>query len=193
MQAGIGHADYAHTLQCRHEDLKYRQIEIHQRYIDNARRTVDEKAEQLKSIATLSALLAGFSTVMLVEVSINANVSWILVAFYGTFTSMVIGLNALSMINCTFILVGILKYDCANPTHSIEEFWKLRCEDDWKRSFKAFTLGVPLLFVSLGLLGWIVFYEFLVTSILVSCVSVLTLFIYLNQIHKKRDPTAAEV
>ena len=55
-----------------------------------ARRHVDGKSRQLKSISHLSALLAGFSTVMLVEVTIPSAISPLLVTFFCVSTCLVV-------------------------------------------------------------------------------------------------------
>jgi len=52
---------------CRDEDIIQRDLENERRKIDDARRCVDEKAQQLKSLSQQSALIAGFSMVVLVE------------------------------------------------------------------------------------------------------------------------------
>lgn len=56
-------ADTAWEINCREEDLKYRAVENERREVDDARRAVNEKAEQLKAISGLSALVAGFAMV----------------------------------------------------------------------------------------------------------------------------------
>ena len=56
-------ADAAWEINCREEDLKYRAVENERREVDDARRAVNEKAEQLKAISGLSALVAGFAMV----------------------------------------------------------------------------------------------------------------------------------
>lgn len=56
-------ADVAWEINCREEDLKHRAVENERRYVDDARRAVNEKAEQLKAVSGLSALVAGFAMV----------------------------------------------------------------------------------------------------------------------------------
>ena len=55
---------------CRQEDMQQRALENERRAIDDARRAVDEKAQQLKSLSHQSALIAGFSMVVIVEIEI---------------------------------------------------------------------------------------------------------------------------
>ena len=54
----------------------------------------------------------------------------------------------MAMLNCTLILVIILKHDCSQPTGSsmtptqmFLDFWETRCEEDWQSSFKQFRMG----------------------------------------------------
>lgn len=68
----------------------------------------------------------------------------------------------IAMLNSTFILVAIFKYDCHKRDVTFEKFWRtrcfkhlpfilpllismllslLRCEADWELSYKAFTIG----------------------------------------------------
>src|SRR5262249_10352147 len=52
------------AIQHRREDINYRRQEIEQRNLVNRRREIDEKNEQLKNIANIAALIAGFSLVL---------------------------------------------------------------------------------------------------------------------------------
>ena len=45
----------------------WREMDMHQRWLDNLRREVDEKVQQLATLSNLSALLAGFAIVALVS------------------------------------------------------------------------------------------------------------------------------
>ena len=118
-------------------------MENQRRLIDNARRKVDKKAAQLKGISHLSALIAGFAMVVLVEASIDDDVpNWLQAAFAASAAVVVrhtqptvtlsmtprataavviapllqISLMLISMINTSLILVIILKHDCSTPT-----------------------------------------------------------------------------
>lgn len=48
LSKGLDVVDIAWEVKCREEDLEYRSIENERRMIDDARRAVNEKAEQLK-------------------------------------------------------------------------------------------------------------------------------------------------
>ena len=61
--AGMDMADMAWEARCREEDMKQRALENERYAIEDARRSVDEKAQQLQVLANQSALFAGFSMV----------------------------------------------------------------------------------------------------------------------------------
>ena len=65
-----------------------------------------------------------------------------------------------AMLNSTFLLIAVYKYDTQNPSKlSFEDYWDNHCEEDWKVAFTAFTGGIPLFLVMLTLSAWVVFYE----------------------------------
>ena len=106
---------FCHTLRMQ---LLHRNMETHrwqiedQRWeIEDVRRLIDEKSQQLKSISHLSALLAGFSMVCMVEVQIPADTHQAILICFGGFCSVVVGLMLMAMVNCTLILNGILGFD----------------------------------------------------------------------------------
>lgn len=83
LTAGIDVADIAWNMENRAEDMKYRAFEQHMHRLHTVRRLIDEKTQQLKSISHLSALIAGFSMVCMVEVTIPEDISEVLLGFYG--------------------------------------------------------------------------------------------------------------
>ena len=91
--------------------------------VDASRRSVDEKAEQLKVLANQSALFAGFSMVVLVESNIPSDINGILLTVFGACTASVIALMLISSLNATYILVAILRYDCVNRDVPFDDFW----------------------------------------------------------------------
>jgi len=139
--------------------MKQRALENERHAIDDARRSVDEKAEQLKVLANQSALFAGFSMVVLVESNISGDINGILLTFFGGVTACVIALMLVSTLNSTYMLVAILRYDCVNRDVPFDEFWRKRCEPDWKLALRAFSYGVPLFMVVVALVAWVTFWE----------------------------------
>ena len=143
----------AWEVKCREEDMRQRSLENERRSIDDARRSVDEKSQQLKAISHLSALIAGFAMITLVEIQIDDDLDGWLTAIFGGTTAVVIGCMLLAMLNSTLMLVAILKYDCVKREVPFADFWRLRCEDDFLFSLRCFTRGIPVFMVVLGQVG----------------------------------------
>jgi len=152
-------ADMAWEVKCREEDMKQRALENERHAIDDARRAVDEKAEQLKVLANQSALFAGFSMVVLVESTIASGINLALLTVFGGVTASVIALMLISSLNSTYMLVAILRYDCVNRDVPFDEFWRKRCDPDWKLALRAFSYGVPLFMVVVALVPWVTFWD----------------------------------
>eukprot|EP00559_Dactyliosolen_fragilissimus_P003497 CAMPEP_0184860848 /NCGR_PEP_ID=MMETSP0580-20130426/5652_1 /TAXON_ID=1118495 /ORGANISM="Dactyliosolen fragilissimus" /LENGTH=196 /DNA_ID=CAMNT_0027358103 /DNA_START=254 /DNA_END=844 /DNA_ORIENTATION=+ len=178
----------AWEVKCRDEDMKQRALENERRAIDDARRSVDEKAQQLKTLSHQSALIAGFSMVVLVEVQISQNLHPVLLVSFGCTTAGVVGLMLIAMLNATYMLVAILRYDTVHRDMPFAEFWRKRCEGDWKLSLRAFGIGVPLFMLDLAQVGWVVFWEHktgIIASSIVTVIAIFTVLIYLARIDRK--------
>lgn len=137
-------ADIAWQVKCRQEDMQQRAIDNERRSIDDARRSVDEKAEMLRAVSHLSALIAGFAMVVMVEIALPDRINFLLLVLYGATSASVVGLMLLAMLNCTMMLIAILKYDCVNRPIPYDQFWQTRCEGDWRFAYQCFSLGVPM-------------------------------------------------
>lgn len=197
LSSSLGAIDmmWAHT--CRAQDMAHRKIENRRRAIDDARRILDNKVQQLKAISHLAALVAGFCMVVLVEAQVDENApSWLKAAF-GLSAASVIGLMCMAMINCTLILVLILKHDCTRfvddltPSELLLDFWSNRCEDDWQTSFQAFTAGVPAFLVSLALLGWVKFLSSPATAVCITVVAVIAIGVWILHTQRKWGSSTA--
>lgn len=173
--AGMDMADMAWEVRCREEDMKQRALDNERNAIDDARRAVDEKAEQLKVLASQSTLFAGFSMVVLVESNVPSSVNGILLSVFGGATACVIALMLVSSLNATYMLAAILRYDCVNRDVPFEEFWRKRCEPDWKLALRAFSYGVPLFMLVVSLVAWVSFSENESWHISASIVSIISL------------------
>jgi calcium release-activated calcium channel protein 1 len=184
-------ADMSWQAKCREEDLIQRALENERRAIDDARRLVDEKAQQLKTLANQSALIAGFCMVSLVEIQYPNNVSSALLISFSCSGALVVCLMLLSMLNATFILVAILRYDTVKRDVPFPRFWRTRCEDDWKFSLRAFALGIPLFLAVVAQIGWVMFWKkmenpgWMYASGCMSVIAVLTVGIYFLHIERK--------
>ena len=122
----------------RKSDVKQRTLDnarvVWNRYVEKNRRDVEEKSEQLKSISNLSALIAGFAVVSLVELNFTndfeklpTHVSEWLISVYAASTALVVGLMLNSMVLCTFILSSILKRGKSYVSEDEEAEFLFRC------------------------------------------------------------------
>ena len=98
----------------RRADMDQRLVEnarqLWSRFVEKNRRDVEEKSEQLKTLSNLSALLAGFAVVSLVEMQFEEKeeMAW-LVACFGATTALTVGLMVNAMVTSSLMLASILK------------------------------------------------------------------------------------
>ena len=74
-----------------------------------------------------------------------------------------------AMINATFIHVAVLRYDTVNEK-DVHKFW-IRCEEDWLRALRCFTIGVTLFMIVLALVVWtnvVIIFTFQCSTLLIS-------------------------
>ena len=126
LSAGLDMADMAWEVKCREEDMKQRALENERRAIDDSRRSVDEKAQQLKAVSHQSALIAGFSMIVLVEIEIPADLHPVLLVTFGMTTASVVGARRRVMMMITrrgvFIAQHLPSFACAIILSSIVVF-----------------------------------------------------------------------
>lgn len=94
---------------------------------------------------------------MLVESQVDAGANGALLVIFVGVTSLVIALMLVGTLNSTYILVAILRYDCVNREVPFEEFWRKRCEPDWKTALRAYSYGVPLFMLVIACFPWVTF------------------------------------
>lgn len=135
MAAVVEAMDMAWELRCREEDMRQRAMDNIRREIDDSRRQVDEKSQSLKAISHLSALIAGFAMVVMIEIQLPKGLHVVQITLFGATSAGVVGLMLVAMLNCTMMLLAILKYDCVRRQPSFESFWATRCEDDWRSAY----------------------------------------------------------
>ncbi len=202
--AGVGIADLHLATKWREEEVKYRKLEI-------LRRQIDEKVEQLRSIAHLAALIAGFDVVVLIEIEVAPGVPTIMVALFGATSAITVCLMCLCFMICTLMLVGVLKaFDLERAKMPFRQFWVVKvsilllesfnrflitlfsdkfdtakkCEEDWMRAFWFFTAGVPLFMINLALAGWVKYFNFIATAVSITVVCVIGIGMWI-QVHLK--------
>jgi len=187
------------------EDKNFRMREVAQRKLINNKREVDEKVEQLRSIASTAALIAGFSVVVLNELNFTVTSFPVpLLAVYAGTTAITVCLMTYSYLTSTLILVSLLKWvDDANrkemkqAVSKFEEdgyktlidsygpfpdksdfpensdfihFWDIKCEDDWRRAFKAFCLMIPCFILNVVVAAFTKFLPLIVPPIVISVI-----------------------
>ena len=146
----------------------WRDMDMHQRWLDNLRREVDEKVQQLATLSNLSALLAGFAIVALVELSIPEETAVGVVIALACCTAIVVTATVLSMVTAAFVMVGLLKkYRGTKPLfeaaelgsdfQQFEQFWNENCQREYRRSLLLFTTAVPFFLTNLCLISFIKF------------------------------------
>jgi len=181
-------------VKCREEDLVHRELENERRKIDDARRKIDEKAQQLRSISNQSALIAGFSMVVLVESRLDGDPCAPLLVLFGFSAASVVALMLTAMINATFVYVAIWRYDTVKRDISFENFWINRCEEDWRLAFNCFSLGVMDFTIMLAIVGWVTFKSeeedtpaYNIVSSLISSVAFVVLLVFMRTHRKWSD------
>ena len=125
---------------------------------------------------------------VLVEISFPDNINPILLVLFGVSSALVVSLMMISMLSSTLMLVAILRYDCINREIRFQEFWKKRCENEFKRALKAFSYGIPLFMCVLAQIGWVVFWNHNArnyASALVTFISVCAMTYWFSQIYRK--------
>ncbi|KAK9829265.1 hypothetical protein WJX72_004859 [[Myrmecia] bisecta] len=157
-----------------------------QRVVDQTRRDVDEHAEQLKNLANLAALTAGFAMSSFLQFSFDNNASQpgVLIAF-GVTASLVAALDFIAMCLCNLMLACILKVaeDNVNeeqeahfvlqcrefalrykpgdrppaPRRTFRKYWDARCRAEWQWAFFFFWLSIPLFLINMGVSAWVKF------------------------------------
>lgn len=189
----------------REEDLEYRrerkrryEVEMVQRAGEDRRRRIDEKNEQLKSIITVAALIAGFEVVVLVDLQWEAPVPEWLLALYTATSALTVCLMTYSYVVCSLVMVAIIKRfegsvdafftlqgSALNSALALERtrfevFWENTCEEDWHRAFRCFSIGMPIFLLNLIVVSWVKFYDLTAPGSVVAVLCGLTIFLLLS-------------
>jgi hypothetical protein len=107
--------------------------------------------------------------VVLVESSIPDDVPGVLLTIFGGTTAFVIALMLVSSLYAMYMLVAILGYDCVGRDVPFDEFWRKRCDPDFKFALRCFSYGIPLFMILVALVSWMQFwsspYRFVASSV----------------------------
>lgn len=172
-------------LEERKQDLSFRRIERMWRRIDDMRRLMDKRASALQAIASVSALIAGFEMVVLVETSFEAlDVDQVALTTFAFFSTVVVTLNVLTTITASLLMIRILNFDekkavLHQQPVGFSRYWELRCVTEWKLCIRLFLWGFPCFFISLGLMAWMRFHPLIAAPVAVTCVSVAGIIVLL--------------
>jgi len=112
---------------------------------------------------------------VLVESSIPEDVPGVLLTIFGGATACVIALMLVSSLYAMYILVAILRYDCVARDVPFDEFWRKRCDPDFKLSLRCFSNGIPLFMIVVALVAWMNFWSSPSKYVAASVVTVIVL------------------
>lgn len=125
----------------------------------------------------------------MVEVVIPDDIHPALLVIFGCTTASVVSLMLIAMLNATFMLVGILRYDCVNREVNFKDFWRKRCDSDWRLALRCFAYGVPLFMCVLAQVGWVIFWDHekatIYASTLVSVIALCTIVLWFAHTDRK--------
>ena len=118
----------------------------------------------------------------MVESSIPEDVPAVLQTIFGGITACVIALMLVSCLYATYMLVAILRYDCVVRDVPFDEFWRKRCDPDFKRSLRCFSNGIPLFMIDVALVAWVNYwdtpYHYVMSSVVTLIVLVAAAFFF---------------
>lgn len=160
VQTGISANDYYRQTEWRKQDIAWRENEALAIGVEQKERMVDLKCRALKSIANLSALVAGFTIVMFIELSVDETVPDWLVITYAATTSLEVAIMAMVMVQATLLLTCITLISMQhNDKKGFFQFWKNQCERQWKFTLFLFALGSFLFLLTLSFSACVKFYS----------------------------------
>lgn len=193
------------------EQRRWRAADVEQRHLENARvlwarvvernrRDVEEKSEQLRALANMAALIAGFTLAAFLQFDWSGFVdtTGALLPLFALTMALTVGFDMIAVIICTLMLVSIIKTGqrymsdeeeaefmararefAASyrpglrppaPLRSFAAHWNTRCETSWRRAFALFGLSIPACFGNLTVAAWIKFDDSLPSAIIVTVI-----------------------
>ncbi|CAI5522674.1 unnamed protein product [Closterium sp. Naga37s-1] len=158
------------------------------------RRSVEEKAEHMRAMAWLAAIVGGFTMTAPVEFTYSdPDAPMALVTAYALCTALVPSLMVVAAMIAVFVLGAVLRMGklyvhereeeeflasaryfalnraaaggnrttiAAPPAalRSFDRFWDLRCESDWRLTFRLFSAGITFFFPLLATMAFLKFH-----------------------------------
>ena len=157
----------------REQDIQWREAEKMVIALDQKERVVDLKCKAMKSIANLSALVAGFTIVMFVELQVSDEVPPSLVAVYALMSALEVCLMATCMVQSTLMLSAVTIMTVKNNRKKeFLDMWNQKFEKRWKFTFQLFTCAQINFFLTLFFSAWVKFYNVppAIYAVLVICI-----------------------
>ena len=146
------------------KDKEHRRWEVWKRKIDDIRRQIDGKSQQLKALANVSALVAGFAMVVLVQIVISAKLNVGLLVCFATTSSVVVCTMLYVTLSSTLMLVAVLDFTesdqagrCNYDFEEFQMFWKDKVHGDFVVARHVFMLGAPMFLATLAETGFVVY------------------------------------
>jgi hypothetical protein len=163
----------------REEDILYRNQLTKQFLLTQKDRLVDLRSRGLNTISNHSALMAGFTIVMFVELQLTPNVpSWLVVAYAGV-SALVCCLLSLTMIQTMLVLTAVSqRSQMMQNTEEFNKFWVDRCDKKWRSTFRWFAAAVPIFLVDIAIVGWVKFYDTPSAAATITVICVIAIIIW---------------
>ena len=175
----ISLSDTTRGVKWREEDMRHRKMMYRQFMITQKDRLVDLRANGLNVISNHSALMAGFTIVMFVELTLPEGLPTGLVVAYGATSAAVCCILSLTMIQTMLVMNAMnQRSQMLEDKMEFNRFWVGRCDEKWRRTFKWFSFAVPLFLLDIALVGWIKFYDTPSAAVVVTVMSVVSIVVW---------------
>jgi|TARA_B100000795_G_C22784214_1_gene433807 preprotein translocase subunit SecE len=174
----LGEANREHKW--REEDIIYRGLVNKQFMLGQKDRVVDLRIKDLNTTSNHSALMAGFTIVMFVELQVDPTTPTGLIVAYGGVTALVCCLFALTMIQTMLIQTTISqRSQMMNNKKEFNNFWRGRCDEKWRQTYKCFSYACFLFFLNIALVGWVKFWDTPAAPAVITGIVIISIFVWL--------------
>ena len=173
----LGEANREHKW--REEDTLYRGLINKQFMLTQKDRLVDLRSRGLSTISGHSALMAGFTIVMFVELQVGPNVPAGLIVCYGGISALVCCMLSLTMIQTMLVLTAVSqRSQMMENMKEFNDFWVARCDEKWRSTFRWFAAAVPVFFIDISIAGWVKFYDTPSAAITITIICIIAIIIW---------------